>query len=157
MNTLCVCLKESLQALGQGHACRGWWRWELKGLRGGTEKAREWSSLLRRESDQVTILLLPISEEKPEASPTTDFDFYLSSHSGSLLFLENLRAFVPDDPSARKNPIPDSCTAHSSLHLGLCSNVTIQRALPWLFRKEQPLPHAIIHPSHPVFLSLLIT
>lgn len=97
------------------------------------------------------------SEEKPEASPrpvrpskisprlcpssrTSAPVHPLPSVAPSVSLQTpstHLRAFVSAD-LARKN-LPDSCTGHSSLYLGPCSNVTIREPSLTLL-KSSPLP-----------------
>lgn len=66
----------------------------------------------------------------------------------------HLRAFVSAD-LARKN-LPDSCTGHSSLCLGPCSNVTIREpSLTLLKSSLSPMPLSILLTL--LFFFLLIT
>lgn len=163
-----VCLKGSSQVLVQSDSSRGWQRWELMVLAKDRKLENE-ATLLKHESDHDTIPLLPISlrgkargltmacktlQDLLTAPPQlTD----LSSCSppsliGSFLLLANTK-HSPQGlcicwPCQEKSP--------GQLHRSLLSlfrsllKCHHQRAFPDLV-KEQPLAHAIIHPSHLTF------
>lgn len=120
--------------------------------------------LLKHKSGQATTPLLPVSQRKSLRPPVACKTLRLfsdarsqladlsccppASLTGTLPFLAHIKhspqGLWTCGSSAGKS-LPDSCTAHSSLYLGLCSHVTI-REVPWPPERAAPPPRHF-HPS----------
>ena len=166
-------LKGSLQVLVHSDCASGrWQRPERAGLTEGTGKAGEWSHPIKAQVGLATTPLLPILQRKRPRPPVVCKTLQLFSDTcsrladlsscsppsltGSLPFLANIKhsplGLWTCWSSARKS-LPESCTAHSSFYLGLCSHVTIGE-VPWPCERAAPPPRRF-HPSPlPSFLCI---